>query len=241
MTRVLLAAASLSLLTPAFAQTAATPQQPKPARIPYFIDPSVINLSLLIPPPPARDSSITQSELAEVHRNEQTRTPAQITAAKFDDTHEDIFIYSTVLGRNFTPEALPITADFSAHIRNDAGVVDPPLKNLYSRPRPFVSDTTLHPVCEAKPEGSYPSGHSLNGYLYAYALAEIIPEKHEEILARADDYAHNRIVCGVHYPSDLEASRRAASIVFGYMLANPRFQHELAAAREETRHHLNLQ
>jgi acid phosphatase (class A) len=240
MTRVLLFAASFFLLTSAFAQTAAAPP-PKPSRTPYFIDPTLINLSLLIPPPPMRDSAITQSELSELHRSEQTRTPGQISAAKFDDTHEDIFIYSNVLGPTFTPETLPITAAFSAHIRNDAGVVDPPLKNLYSRPRPFISDTTLHPVCEAKPEGSYPSGHSLNGYLYAYALAEIVPEKHAEILARADDYAHNRIVCGVHYPSDLEASRRAASIVFGYMLANPRFQHELAAAREETRHHLNLQ
>jgi acid phosphatase (class A) len=239
MTRALLAAASLLLLTPAFAQTVVAP--PKATRTPYFIDPTLINLSLLIPPPPARDSAITQSELAEVHRSEQIRTPAQISAAKFDDIHEDIFIYSNVLGPTFTPEALPITAAFSAHIRNDAGVVDPPLKTLYSRPRPFVFDTTLHPVCEAKPEGSYPSGHSLNGYLYAYALAEIVPEKHAEILVRADDYAHHRIVCGVHYPSDLEASRRAASIVFGYMLANPRFQHELAAAREETRHHLNLQ
>ena len=75
-------------------------------------------------------------------------------------------------------------------------------------------DPTLHPVCETNKEGFYPS------FLYAYSLAEI-PEKHTEILARADDYARSRIVCGVHYPTDIEASRRAASIVFRYQLVNP--------------------
>jgi acid phosphatase (class A) len=55
------------------------------------------------------------------------------------------------------------------------------------------------------------------------------------ILSRADEYARNREVCGVHYPSDVEASRQAAYLVFGYMLSTPKFQHDLAAAREEMR------
>jgi acid phosphatase (class A) len=68
----------------------------------------------------------------------------------------------------------------------------------------------------------------------------MVPEKRREILERADDYAHNRLVCGVHYPSDIAASRNAAYAVFGYMLGTPRFQMELAAARAETRKHLGL-
>lgn len=240
MTRSLLVATSLLLLAPAFAQSP-TPAKPKPARVPNFIDPATINMVALVPPPPKQNSDTAKAELAEVHLAEQSRTPAQIAAAKFDDTHEDIFVYSTVLGSSFTPDTLPLTAALSAHLRNDSGLLDNPLKDLYNRPRPFAFDATLHPVCEKSASASYPSGHSLNGYLYAYTLAEIVPEKSAEILARADDYAHNRVVCGVHYHSDTEASRRIASIAFGYMLANPRFQHELAAAREETRHHLNLQ
>jgi len=38
----------------------------------------------------------------------------------------------------------------------------------------------------------------------------MVPEKRTEILERADVYAHNRLVCGVHTASDLEASRRIA-------------------------------
>jgi acid phosphatase (class A) len=87
---------------------------------------------------------------------------------------------------------------------------------------------------------SYPSGHALTGYLEGLTLAEMVPEKRDEILVRADDYAHNRLVCGVHHASDVEASRRVAYVVFGYMLATPRFQSDLAAAKAETRAKLGL-
>jgi acid phosphatase (class A) len=71
--------------------------------------------------------------------------------------------------------------------------------------------------------------------MLALTLAELAPEKRDAILARADEYAHNRVVCGVHYRADTEASRRIAYAAFGNMLANPKFQTDLAAAREELR------
>jgi acid phosphatase (class A) len=115
------------------------------------------------------------------------------------------------------------------------------LKQLFARPRPYQTDKTLHPVFALTDvPNSYPSGHALTGYLEAFTLAEIVPEKRNEILARADDYAHNRLVCGVHYPSDIEESRRVAYLVFGYMLATPRFQRDLAAAKAEARPKLGL-
>ena len=69
---------------------------------------------------------------------------------------------------------------------------------------------------------------------------EMVPEKSAEILARADEYAHNRLVCGVHTASDLEASRLVAYAMFGSMMQEPRFHQDLQAARAETRHALGL-
>jgi acid phosphatase (class A) len=207
----------------------------------YYIDTSVLGMGLLVQPPPAQDSALTKAELAEVHRVEQTRTPEQVAAAQADDKEEDIFSYRNVMGDGFAAESLPVTAAFSAHVHNEESVVGAPLKKKFQRPRPFQFDGTLHPVCALNAEAtSYPSGHALSGYLLAFALVEIIPEKSQQILARADAYAHNRIVCGVHYPSDVEASRRIALAMFGYMMASPRFQKDLAAARIETRQRLGL-
>jgi acid phosphatase (class A) len=213
----------------------------KPARVAYFIDATVLDMGDLLPPPAAVGSAANDAELAELHRIEQTRTPEQVAQAKADDAEEDMFVFKTVLGPNFTPAALPLTAALGEHVKNEQGIVGAQLKSYFQRPRPYQTDATLHPVCElTQAHNAYPSGHSLTGYLEAFTLAEMIPEKRQEILERADEYAYNRMVCGVHYRSDIEASRRASYAVFGYMLATPRFQRELAAARAEMRAKLNL-
>jgi acid phosphatase (class A) len=207
----------------------------------YFIDPLVIDLLPILPPPPAQDSDITKAELADLHRIEKSRTPQQVAAAQADDQEEDIFVFKNVLGQNFSAVNLPLTDALSSHIRNDEGVAGKPLKASFARARPYQFDSSLHPVCGlSKEPNSYPSGHSLSGYLLAFTLVQIVPEKQQQIMQRADEYAHNRLVCGVHYASDVDTSRKMAYAVFGYMMANPRFQKELAAAREETRLHLDL-
>lgn len=213
-------------------------KQAAPVKTPYFLDPLKLPLASLIPSPPTPDSEPGRADLAEVHLVERTRTPDQVRSARYDDTHEDIFIYSSVVGERFNAEALPLTFSLSQHLRNDAGLIDNPLKALFQRLRPYNLDHSLHPICETNQEMSYPSGHSINGYLYAFTLAEILPDQHDAILSRADVYARNRVVCGSHYPSDTEASRRIASLIFGALLATPRFTTELQAVRTEVRQHL---
>ena len=58
---------------------------PKPARSPYYLDAQQLDLSPILPPPPAQNSAATQAELAEIHSIEKTRTPAQVAAAESDD------------------------------------------------------------------------------------------------------------------------------------------------------------
>jgi acid phosphatase (class A) len=201
----------------------------------------VLDLSLIVPPPPAKDSETTRADLAELHRIEKTRTADEAARALADENDETIFAYKTVLGDGFTAENLPLTAAFGAHVHGEEPASGGPLKALFARPRPYQLDSTLHPACKTTDQpNSYPSGHTLSGYLLAFTLAEMVPEKKLEILSRADDYAHNRLVCGVHYPSDVAASRQIAYAVFGYMMATPKFQIELAAAKTETRKKLGL-
>jgi acid phosphatase (class A) len=61
------------------------------------------------------------------------------------------------------------------------------------------------------------------------------PEKRDVILACADDYARSRVVCGVHYRTDLEASKFVAYAMIGIMTNNVQFKQEVEAARAETR------
>jgi acid phosphatase (class A) len=66
-------------------------------------------------------------------------------------------------------------------------VLSDPLKDIYKRPRPYNYDSSLHPVCKTDKEPSYPSGHSMSGYLLAFTMTQIVPEMRQEILMRADE------------------------------------------------------
>lgn len=211
--------------------TAAQNQQ-----VAYYFNPALLQLNLILSTPPPENSLAAQRDLAAVHATEQSRTKQEIAKAQADDKEQDLFIFSNVIGPGFTATRLPLTAAFSTHIHSDEGVASDPLKTTVGRPRPYQLDKTLHPVCKVTTiPNSFPSGHSLGGYLFALTLIQILPEKKEQIMQRADEYAYSRIVCGVHYPTDLQASRELAFAIFGNMLANPRFQKDLATARDEIR------
>lgn len=199
-----------------------------------FLAGSPLNVSLLVQRPPSDDSAITTRELKELHALEQSRSPQEVAAAQADDTEEDIFVYKGIFGDGFTPENLPILATLSADVHREEGIASLPLKESFARLRPYQNDRTLHPVCKlTKAPNSYPSGHALSGYLLGYTLANIVPAKRDQILARTDEYAFHRLVCGVHYPSDLAASRAIASAMFGVMISNSGFRSRMESAREE--------
>jgi len=71
----------------------------------------------------------------------------------------------------------------------------------------------------------------------ASALGLEIPPS---ILARAEEYAHNRNVGGVHYPSDVQAGQVAGTVIAAMLFACPAFQSEERAAGRELRAALGL-
>jgi acid phosphatase (class A) len=223
-----------------FAATAST-QTP---RKPVFISPDQLDAASVLLNPPANDSNKTKAEIAELHRIQEIRSVPQILHAQKDDMEEDIFIFEDVLGEKFDREKLPMTALLSDHVHNDESFIVNPAKAFFRRPRPYHFDETIRPVCTVtnnRMDYAYPSGHGTTGYLEGLVLTLIIPEKRDAILARADDYAHSRVVCGVHYRSDVEASKYVAYAMMGIMMNNLQFKRELAAAKSETRNILGLQ
>jgi acid phosphatase (class A) len=234
----------ITLLVPALLSAQAVPvSAPRPARRGIFVTPDQIYSPTILPTPPANDSWKTLEELAELHRIEQTRTPAQIKHAQEDDSEESIFSFADVMGPKFNKETLPLTALLSSHVKNDEGVIVNPAKNFFKRLRPYHLDGTLHSVCKTttnREDYGYPSGHGVTGYLEALLLVQLVPEKRDAILARADDYAYSREVCGAHYPSDEAASKTLSYAMMGVMMVNPQFKAELGAAKAEIRTALSL-
>jgi len=64
-------------------------------------------------------------------------------------------------------------------------------------------------------------------------MAEILPEHTDAILARGWDFGESRIVCNVHWQSDVDAGRVMASATLARLHAVPAFRADVEAAKSE--------
>jgi len=206
------------------------------AREPLLLPKDSINPNQLLSSPAAIGTQGLAQELVLMHKVEKERTPFQVKQALADDADESIFLFSSIFGSQFNADTLPLTAGLSAKVKNDSSWVGSPAKAKFLRPHPYHADKSLQPVCPTKDkQDSYPSGHTLVGYMQALVLIDMIPEQSEAILQRAAEYAHHRVICGVNYPSDLEASRLLAYSAYAVMRNQASYIQELAAAKQEVR------
>ncbi|WP_405105679.1 S-layer homology domain-containing protein [Paenibacillus sp. FSL K6-1217] len=102
-------------------------------------------------------------------------------------------------------------------------------KKFYSYMRPFrwkdtsVIVPTLMPARSSTPEtdGGFPSGHTNASYLAALALAYAVPERYQELMARASEMGNNRVVAGMHSPLDVMGGRVTAMAFAAGALNDP--------------------
>jgi|SRR5580700_3411643 acid phosphatase (class A) len=215
----------------------------KAPKTPILISPELVDAVALITPPPALDSKRMSQDVAEIIAIHRSASPQEIESANWDNKHENLFAIAKVLGDKFTEESLPATARLWADMSNDQSIVVSAAKKYFQHPRPYDFDPDIKSICGSKaggPKNSYPSGHGTVGYLSALVLGMMVPEKAAALRARADEYGHNRVVCGDHYSADIPASKEAAELILANMIANPKFQLEFAAAKAEVRHALGL-
>ena len=69
----------------------------------------------------------------------------------------------------------------------------------------------------------------------ALVLAELFPEKSEQILKVGYEYGESRVIVGYHYQSDVDAARIAAGAALAVLHANEDFQKDMELARKELR------
>ncbi|AQV97675.1 phosphatase PAP2 family protein [Cupriavidus necator] len=119
----------------------------------------------------------------------------------------------------------------------DAGLSTYKAKDHYQRTRPFVANKTqmCTPAEAAKLEkdGSYPSGHSAIGWAWALILTEVEPARANEILARGRAFGQSRVVCNVHWQSDVNEGRMMAAATVARLHGDPAFRADLEQARRE--------
>ena len=204
-----------------------------------FVTNKDIDLTMILPPPPANDSAQTKAELGEVLTLQVTRTP-EMAASAVADSEENVWRFANVMGPNFNKEKLPkFSAFFDRVVETEGAVVDP-AKDVWKRPRPHQLSDLVKPAVKLSSSGSWPSGHATVGTMMGIILSDMVPEKRAEIMARAAEYAHNREVGGIHYASDVEMGKISGSVIAAVLLNRDDFKAEYEVARAELRSDLGM-
>jgi acid phosphatase (class A) len=205
-----------------------------------YLSKDKVDLTVLLAPPPELNSDAQRRDLSAVLDAQRTRTPEQIERA-IADNELSIFRFADVLGPDFTSDRLPVTVEFFKRLQSDSRSIILATKDAWDRKRPFLVSEEVSFV-GAKPAsvGSYPSGHSTFGYLTAIVLAEMVPEKRSILFVRGAEYGYNRVIAGVHFPSDVMAGHIAATVIAASLMQTPTFSADLTTAKSELRRVLGL-
>ena len=142
-----------------------------------------------------------------------------------------------MLGTRISGEATPHTAMLLRRVMADAGLSTYAAKTHYQRTRPFVANKSesCTPADEAmlRNDGSYPSGHSAIGWMLALLLTDLSPAKTDALLKRGFEFGQSRVVCRVHWQSDVAAGRLMASAAYARLQSDPVFRAQRELARAE--------
>jgi acid phosphatase (class A) len=185
----------------------------------------------LLAPPPLLDSPEQAADMAEVHAVSSAASSNDVAAATSEKSFT-VFNFAEAAGPFFVENNLPKTAAFFEKVQSDAAAVTDTGKEFFKRPRPYSIDPTL---ANGKLEKSYsyPSGHSTESMVLALVLADLLPEKHDAIIAHARAMGWHRVEIARHYPTDIYAGRVLALSIVKQFKKSDAFQKDFNAVKAE--------
>ncbi len=213
----------------------------RPGMMQGYLDQSELPNSLtLLPTVPKKSSATMIRDRAVSKKNLALRGTKRWKLATKDaqlDFPRATDAFSCVLRIPISKEDTPQIYRLMRRVQTDARLSTGKAKNTYNRFRPFVWNKA--PICTPKKRaflltnGSYPSGHSAIGWAWALTLAEIDPDHNTEILARGRAYSESRVICNVHWYSDIMWGKTMGASTVARLHANPEYQKALKAAKAE--------
>jgi len=179
-----------------------------------------------LPPPPEPGSPADKADFEALFAWQARRSEADCAGALAQAKAD----YDKFFG-DISPFPAPLPPDVSSilfKVYYDGGMAVGAAKKRFGRQRPFKRDKALTP-CLGKVGGlSYPSGHATVSRLFALLLADVAPASRAAFLARSDQAALNRVIGGVHHPSDIEAGKALGDAVYAELLKEAAFREDLA-------------
>lgn len=201
-----------------------------------YLDAPAFDSRALLPAPPApgsaaqaHDDAIAARSLAlhDTARWRQATVDADLTFPAAEP------LFACALGVEIDRDRTPHLVRLLRRSLADASNAGRAAKDHWQRGRPFVHNAA--PVCTpgVTASASYPSGHAAIGWTWTLALVELAPERADALLQRGRAFGESRLVCNVHWHSDIVEGERVGAATFARLQGSPEFRADLAAARNE--------
>lgn len=206
---------------------------------PYLIwlDAAKIDVAKLMGLPPGQNSPEHKAEFERVLQISSSRTPEREKRA-IADQYQTLSAFLEGLGHAYVEGTHRETRLLMREAQVELAILLKSVNRLTSRIRPFQmwNKVRVKPCPGGRPDGtSFPSAHAATAALYATLLAEAVPEFADKFEERVKSYDESRLVCGFHYPTDLEAGDKIGRFVAKALLADHVFRVRFDETRAEMR------
>ena len=228
------------LVIAAVAVLATAAQAQGPVRPAGYLPAGALDSLALVPAPPAPGSAALAADEAAFRDSRRLAGSERWKQAIAEDrifppggmTH-----FHCALGAKVDQTNAPVLTNLMTRVVMDAVAVADPVKKTHARIRPSVKDAAAAVCLPRGPNdaasGSYPSSHAVAGWGWGLILAELAPDRATALLRKGREFGENRAICGVHYPSDIEAGRILGSAMVARLHAETAFRADLDKARVE--------
>jgi acid phosphatase (class A) len=199
---------------------------------PQFVNVTDVPPSALAAPP-TPDSAIQKKEIAYIIAAQAKLSAAEKAQAMHEDSITPAMMVAPVLGAEYNETTHPQLFLLMRRAASDAWRIGDNTQNYWKRTRPWLSDSRVELLVKPITRPSYPSGHTVTNHVWAHVLSDLFPNKKAALFKRAYEVGSNRMLGGVHYPSDVAAGKKLAAIIYTSMHKNAEFQRAIEAARAE--------
>jgi acid phosphatase (class A) len=216
---------------------ASTVAEPRP-----YLDPALLpDAGVILPPPPPLGSpAVTLDGQTFLQSRALKQQDPQRWALATRDAQRDadhlIGDFACALGLSLNRSTAPALYRLLDRTGGDIRAEEGTAKQHFARVRPYVNNH--QPICVARftrqdQSSSYPSAHATLGWATALILTELAPDHSSAILARGRAYAESRVVCGVHWLSDVQAGMLNGAAILAALHSSADFRADLQQARDE--------
>lgn len=186
----------------------------------------------LLSPPPKDGSDEWRSEIEYVIKIQKEANHQEIDKAIFESIiNSDNMI--KFLSHSITRTKFPALYGLLNSLTQTSLEVANVSKNYWKRQQPHLLDNRVSALVLPSSGYSYPSAHSLVFYVNARVLSVLFPENANALMNFANNIARYRVLVGLHYNSDIVASKDMSLIVVGVLMQNQKFLKDLQNAKKE--------